>query len=48
MIQVQRIDPTNFEVTAQGRATTTHRVTLSAEYHCIPRIQAFNGSFPSL
>ena len=33
MIQVQRIDPTNFEVTVQGRATTTHRVTLSAEYH---------------
>lgn len=33
MIQVQRIDPTTFEVTVQGHTTTTHRVTLSADYH---------------
>ena len=33
MIRVQRIDSVTFEVTVQGRATTTHRVTLSADYH---------------
>jgi hypothetical protein len=33
MIRVQRIDSATFDVTVQRHTTTTHRVTLSADYH---------------
>jgi hypothetical protein len=33
MITVKKINDTTFEVTAQGRTTTTHRVTVEPDYY---------------
>lgn len=33
MIDVRKIDDTTFEVTVESSTTTTHRVTVSPDYH---------------
>lgn len=33
MIEVKEIDESTFEVTVEGRTTTTHRVTVDPDYH---------------
>jgi len=33
MITVKKINETNFDVTVEGRTTTTHRVTVETDYY---------------